>query len=426
MRTIETIKICGGVTLHHSRETKFKCGIMTVRFLAPLDNMTASDITLLFRVLARGTHSHPSAASIRKECDTLWGATLYPTSAALGEIQNIGFTASFINDRYLPEGESAFDGVCRLLGEMLHDPLTDEGGRLSRAFVESERDNLIADLKNEDDKEELCRFKMESLMFEGERFNICADGDEKYAAAIDSERLTDFYYDFIESAPVEICIFADIDLSRAAEAMTWLFARGRRRRADRDFPIADVIRRAPRPPRVEKETRRLSQTRICAGYRTGTVIGDDDYLAFELMCELLGRCPTNKLHTLLRERDGLCYSCFLSTEVYKGLLRIECGCERKKVEKAIEMMSRTITSVAVGDFSLTEFESAKKSLISSLRSIGDDPLSIASFYYRRYLVGVETTIEDEIYAVERLTKDEAANAAALLDPDVTFVLEEKV
>lgn len=425
MRAIETIKLCGGVTLHHSRETKFKCGVMTVRFLAPLDESTASDITLLFRVLARGTRVHPTTASIRKECDALWGATLYPTSAALGEIQNIGFTASFINDRYLPEGESAFDGICRLLGEMLRDPLTDEGGRLSRDFVESERENLIADLKNEDDKEELCRFKMESLMFEGERFNICADGDEKFAAAIDTDRLTDFYYDFIESAPIEICIFADIDLPRAAEAMTRLFARGRRRRGDRDFPIAEVIRRAPRPPKLERETRRLSQTRICAGYRTGTVIGDDGYIAFELMCELLGRCPTNKLHTLLRERDGLCYSCFLSTEVYKGLLRIECGCDRKKVEKAIEMMGHSIGSVALGDFSTAEFESAKKLLISSLRAIGDDPLSIASFCYRRYLAGVDSTIEDEISAVERLTKGDIANAATQLDLDTTFVLEAK-
>lgn len=420
---IETVKICSGVTLHYARERQFKSGIMTIRYLAPLDVDTASAVTLLFRVLARGTKLHPTSADIRKECEMLWGATLYPMSAALGEIQNIGFTATFINDKYLPSGESAFDGICRLIDEMIYDPLTEKDGRLFSSFVESERDNLIRELKNEDDKEELCRFKMEGRMFEGEPFSICSDGDVEHAALISPENLTDFYRDFIMSAPIEVCILADIDRERAIDRVSELFARTRQRRPDRNFPTATVQRRSPRPPQVIREARSLAQSRICAGYRSGTVLGDPEFESFALMCELLGRSPTSKLFTELREKRGLCYSCFLSTELYKGLVRIECGPERSKTQKAYEVICETVRSLARGDFSAEDLESAKKSLISAYRSVSDDPLSISSWHYRRYLAGISEDPSEAIATVSTITADQVTASAALLDPDTCYILE---
>lgn len=422
---METIKICGGVTLHYARDRQFKSGIMTVRYLAPLDVDTASAVTLLFRVLARGTRRHPTSADIRKECEMLWGATLYPMSAALGEIQNIGFTATFINDRLLPLpcGESAFDGICKLMGEMIYDPLTENDGSLLSSFVESERDNLIRELKNEDDKEELCRFKMEGQMFKDEPFSICSDGDTYHASLITPEFLTDFYHDFIMSAPIEVCILADIDRGRAIDRVRELFARTRQRRQDRNFPIATLQRHSPRPPQVIRETRSLAQSRICAGYRSGTVLGDPEFESFALMCEMLGRSPTNRLFTELREKRGLCYSCFLSTELYKGLVRIECSPERSKTQKAYETICETVNSLARGEFSLEELESAKKSLTSAYRAVGDDPLSTASWHYRRYLAGICEDTNEAISAVSAITADQVAASAALLDPDTCYILE---
>lgn len=415
----ENIELSDGINLCFSRDRRFRTGAVVVRFLAPLDIESASAITLLFRVLARGSALYPTAADIRRRCDMLWGATLYQTSSPIGEIQNIGFTATFINEKFLPPDAGVFDGLCGLIRDVIFNPLLPDG-IFSEEYVESERENLISELMNEDDKSELCRFRMESNMFDGEKFNICADGEADRLKKITAQSLTSFYRSFIRHASVEVCLFADIGRDDAIMHIKKIFEGGTRVR--RDFPIADVIRHASGKLRILSEKRDIFQSRICIGFRTGCVIGDPDYPAFELMCELLGRSPTNLLYTNLRERKRLCYSCSVSTEVFKGLLRVECGCDHRKVRAAYESVFEVIDSVSSARFSEKSLEDAKKSLISAYRSISDDPLSDILMKYRQSLSGVQMSPEEFIRKTELLTSADIAGVAAKLEADTAFIL----
>ncbi len=396
---------------------------MNIRFLAPLDIESASEITLLFRVLARGSQNYPTSADVRKKCDMLWGATVYPISSPLGEMQNIGFTATFINDRFAPDGESVFDGICGILKDLIFNPKL-SGGLLDSEYVNSERENLICELKNEEDKAELCRFKMESKMFEGEKFNVCSDGDAEVAKKIDAKSLTEFYKNFIFSSPVEICLVADIDGEHAKKAVESIFdveGRGIKRK-ERDFAVADVVRKSPRPFTKTGEKCDIVQSRVCVGFRSGCVLGDPNFEAFDLMCELLGRSPTNRLYTNLREIRGLCYSCALSSEVYKGLVRIECGCDSSNVKTASDGIFEQISAVADGRFGDDEFEDARASLVSAYKSIGDDPSSVISWYYRHMLAGSGQSPDEAIAEINAVSREDIMLAAARLDPDTLFVL----
>ena len=106
-----------GVYLTHLPAQKFKTGLMSAHLVTPLCRETASLNALLPAVLHRGTTRYPDMESLSAALDTLYGAQIDYTVRKKGERQCIGFVASFIDDRYTPDGQQLLEPVADLLGD---------------------------------------------------------------------------------------------------------------------------------------------------------------------------------------------------------------------------------------------------------------------------------------------------------------------
>ena len=128
-----------GVFLTHLRSDKFKTACMSVNLLTQLQRETAAMNALIPQVLRRGTARYKDMEQLSRRMDELYGTAIEPTIRRVGEIQVLGFFASFPEGEYLPGGELLLNEAAGLMAELLLAPNT-RGGLLLPDYVESEKE----------------------------------------------------------------------------------------------------------------------------------------------------------------------------------------------------------------------------------------------------------------------------------------------
>ena len=148
MLPMKEISLAPGVILRTVQTQKFKTSILGVTFLEPLSEKTAALNALLPWVLQRGTQTHPDMESLSAATDDLYGGTISPVLRKKGEVQCVGFLASFLDDAFVPAGTYILEPAAQLLGEMVLSPAGD-GVSFLPDYVSSEQENLIDRIRSQ-------------------------------------------------------------------------------------------------------------------------------------------------------------------------------------------------------------------------------------------------------------------------------------
>jgi hypothetical protein len=175
-----------------------------VTLLTQLKRDTAARNAVIPFVLRRGCASYPDMESLSTYLEELYGARVEPTIRKKGEIQCLGFTASFSEERFLPERADLLSRIAALLGEMLLSPNT-RGGLLLPAYVDSERDKLIERIDAAvNDKRSYSLRRLFELMCPCEDYATDRLGSREEAEGIGYVKLTRQYRELLATSPVEI------------------------------------------------------------------------------------------------------------------------------------------------------------------------------------------------------------------------------
>ena len=83
-----------------------------------------------------------------------------------------------------------------------------------------------------------------------------------------------------------------------------------------------------------------------------------------------------------------------------------------------------LAAIRRGEVTEDELNFARLSLQNSFRSVGETASSLESFYLTQTLLGVEETPFDQCEKLARVTKEEVAAAAELLELSVSYLLTE--
>ena len=125
-----------------------------------------------------------------------------PVVRKIGEIQCIGFLASFADDKYLPDGSGVFESIANLCGEILLAPCT-KGGLLLPEYVDSEKDKLLDSIKSRlNDKRSWALQRLIEQMCCYEPFAVSRLGTEDTAENIYYQKLTKHYRSLIMTCPI--------------------------------------------------------------------------------------------------------------------------------------------------------------------------------------------------------------------------------
>ncbi|MFQ5655528.1 MAG: EF-P 5-aminopentanol modification-associated protein YfmF, partial [Planctomycetota bacterium] len=348
----ESRSLAPGLTLHLQSSEKRKTNTLQVYWVGDL----GPDVTrraLLPSCLLRGTRSHPSMKEMNRREEMLYGASLSGDVMKVGERHVIVFRLEFVNDSFLPAGESILTEVLEYCGEVLADPHL-AGGSFPDDMVSQEKENhkrLIEGLLNSKRSYALQRAIEETCR--DEEYRLYEQGRVDDLEEISPAELTDLWRRVLAGSVTHIYFSGNHDPAAAGEALGPL-ARGRggEPQAVRDLrPL-----RGAGEPRAVVEELDIKQAKLVMSHRTRTRFGDPLLEAMVVANGILGLFPHSKLFLNVREKASLCYYASSILERTHGLMLISAGIDASRRTDAEALMKRQIDDLREGKISDEEME----------------------------------------------------------------------
>ena len=223
-----------------------------------------------------------------------------------------------------------------------------------------------------------------------------------------------------------------------AHSRVEIFYMGRKTAADAAEAFREALKELPRgvctavgtsvveraeTVREKVETMDVAQGKLAIGLRTGCTAADEGYPALLMMNAIFGGGATSKLFTKVREEMSLCYYAGSSVEKFKGVMLVSSGIETANYETAKKEILNQLEQCRAGNISDYEFDSAKRYILSELKSAADSPGRLDDFYIGNAAAGLDGTLDALAKKIEGITKQEAAAAAKRLTLDTIYFLK---
>lgn len=421
METVRT-ELIPGVWLTALRSDKFKTGCLSINLLTQLKRETAAFNAVLPFVLRRGTRFHPDMQTIAAELDSLYGTGVEPIVRKIGEIQCIGFYASFPDDKYLPAGSEAFEKAANLSCEMLLAPNT-RGGLFLPAYVESEKEKLLELIRSRvNEKRSYAHFRLLEQMCCYEDYAVSRFGTEDTAESIYYQKLTKYYHSLISASPVEIFYCGSMEASKVADILS--DALSGMTRGEINYDIGTDIRMNAVEDKVRSFVDEMSVTqgKLVMGFRLGECMEEPDLAAIYVFNAVYGSGVTSKLFMNVREKLSLCYYASSTVDTHKGIMLVSSGVDFDKVDEAKSEMLAQLEAVKSGDISDEELEAARRSVASDLRACLDSQGELEGFYLANTIDGLEFSPDELAALVCDVSREDVIKIASSVVLDAEYFL----
>ena len=421
---METVRceLIPGVWLTALRSDKFKTGCLSINLLTQLNRETAALNAVLPFVLRRGTRYHPDMETIAAELDSLYGTGIEPIVRKIGEIQCIGFYASFPDEKYVPQGSDVFEKAANFACELLLAPST-RGGLLIPAYVESEKEKLLDLIRSRvNDKRSYAKLRLIEQMCCYEDYAVSRFGTEDVAEGIYYQKLTKYYHSLISTSPVEIFYCGSMDgtkvggiLSDALSGMT---------RGEINYDIGTDIRMNAVEDTVRSFTDEMAVTqgKLVLGFRLGECMEEPDIAAIYVFNAVYGSGVTSKLFMNVREKLSLCYYASSLVDTHKGIMLVSSGVDFDKVEEAKSEILAQLEAVKSGDISDEELEAARRSVASDLCACLDSQGELEGFYLANTIDGLEFSPDELAALVCDVSREDVIKIASSVVLDAEYFL----
>lgn len=412
--------ILPGVYLTCVRSEKFKTGCMSISLLRPLRREEASANALIPTVLLRGCESCPDISSISAFLDSHYGASVGTLVRKKGEVQAVGFFADFLEDAMTLDHEPVLEPMLSFVGDLLLRPVL-ENGAFVESYVEGEKQNLINAIESRiNDKKSYAVSQLLKVMCKNEAYGVARLGEKEDVQALDAKSLYAIYRALLTHSQIEIFYLGRREEAQVRALMVQML-RGLPR-GELTAVGTDVVPRA-KELKSCREAMDITQGKLSLGLRTGCTALDPAYPAMLLMNAVFGSGVTSKLFLNVREKLSLCYYASSSLEKFKGVMVISSGIEFDKYETARDEILRQLDACRDGQISEDELESARRAILSSLKTGMDSPGRLDDYALGQAILGVEGTMADLAELVKAVTLEQVVQAAQRVTLDTEFFLE---
>ncbi len=417
---IRRSSLAEGVSFTSLRDPKFKLNRLSVNFVTPLSEETASDLAMVSLMLRKGCRSCPDYTLLNQKFDWLYGADLSTDVTKIGADQIITFSVAAIDDRYTLGGDRLVLECAGMLRDLLFEPLIENGAFDADSF-EVERRYLIDTIEDEiKDKRAFAKAECSRLMGRGDPASLRKYGSPEGARKTTPASAAKAWKRMIDTAGVEIFFTGPGDPSDAMRVFADAFA-GRPAVPyvpPRILPAADAVQE-------HVEYMDVTQSKLVLGFRTGERPALGDQTAIRLATAILGGTPSSKLFLNVREKRSLCYYCAARYSRVSAVMMVDSGVEHENIAAAREAILKELEDLKAGDFSDETMEFTRLQMINSLKGVSDSAGVSEDWYLNRILVGEMSTPKEEIEALERTTREEVVAAARQITLDTVYLLTGK-
>ena len=415
----ERTRLSDGADLFFWPTKKFKTTTVRVLLRQPLAD-GAGEGALLPMVVRRGTRSLPRPVELARALDNLYGADLRGDVIKLGEEQVLIFHVEATSGAYLG-GEDPLRGAVDLLGDVLFDPLLEDGG-FAPAFVAQERENLLRRIQGiYSDKAHYAQLRLIEEMCPGENYAIPRLGRPEEVEALTPVTLYERWQRILRTAPIAVYIVGDLPPERAQDEAQRLLSRLGRRSPAR--PGAASRHEAPAQLRRVTDHQPVSQGKLAFGFTADRRADSPDYPALVMMNGIYGGFSHSKLFQEVRERHSLAYYAYSQIDGLKGLVFVQSGIEFEHRAQAEEIILAQLEAMRQGEFREQEVRDTLAGIESQILQSADAPSEAIMTDFELRASGRPTDPEARIAALRRVDAEAIAQAARGVRLDTVYFLD---
>ena len=402
-------EILPGIRLRVIETSRFETNALSVQFLSSADEKCASNMTLVPRVLRRGSLKHPDMEALAAALDEMYGAHIEPISRKYGDIMTSGFVCDFVD----ADGKM-LSPLCALLGEIMFKTKKEDGAFVSE-YVAGERSNLIDEIKSEiNNKLSYAHRRATEKMFSGSAYAVSELGTEEAAESIDSASLYKFYKKMVSSFPCEIFFCGNYKAEEIEVEVLKLFALCKREKVS---PLSSE------PPRYSDNLRVTEHLNVAqANLLIGLYADTEDIYLYKLLAAIIGGGTSSKLFENVREKQSLCYFAGAMFDSFKKNMFMYCGIDPKNASRAEKSVLAELKNCIDGNITDEEISNAKKGMVDDLVTTEDSVTTMEAFWLRGSLMGDERTPLEIADAIRKIDATGLSAAATALKPSVTYLL----
>ncbi|MBQ7897590.1 MAG: insulinase family protein [Clostridia bacterium] len=409
--------VANGVALHYINDLKYKTNYLNIYFSLPLTSENTTKMSLLAKVIKRGSKTFPTMASLNSALDMNYSSSITLSSSKEGETAVFMMGISTLKNDFALEGEDIFVKALDIAFDLLMNPLTEEG-KFKEEYFESEkknlRDSILSQINN---KAAYARMRFISAMCQGEPFAVNGEGDLEVLEKTDNASLFDFWKYLLKSAECHVYFVGNEKEERIKELLRSRFEKTLRLPVS--IPETQIIFKENNKDVTEELD--IAQAHLFVGFRTPVTYSHPDYLKFVLLNMVLGGDVSSKMFMNLREKMSLCYTCYSSLDGSKGILSAYAGIDPENKEKTLDAFYKELDNIKEGKVSAEELEDAKKAYVNRMREIADNPsLLPAWFHLRLNAEGRDPALDAE--EIKKLTLDDVISAAKNIKLDTVYFL----
>lgn len=394
---------------------RFKFNIITVNFVVPLSEETASEYALVSRLLNEKSGKYPTLAELSSKLSSLYSAYYTNNVITLGDSQDMTAAIEYIDDRYALANEKVEEEAVEIFLDCLLDPPLENGVFPEKSFSLA-KSVLIDDIEAEiNDREFYAGYRADQIIFKDEPAAVRSLGSVEQAKRITPLTSYNAYKRLLKNAHIEIVCSGCSNFKYAERTISKAFSKLERGEI---FKCSTEKSPLKENPRRIFETMPVTQSKLVLGFKTDC----ENYPALYVMSSIYGGTTTSKLFTNVRERLSLCYYCWSGVDRYKGALLVKSGVEKENTERVTEEIISQLEAIQKGNFSDTEIEHAKMYRKNGLRTYNDDYRSIAAWYLMCIYNDDIKSPEDSIEESERVTREEIIEAARSVKLDTVYAL----
>lgn len=396
------------------KTSKFKSSTLGLFFVKKLGE-GMSDYAVVPRILLNGSENYPDLRAINFKLMSLWGASISPVALKKGDAGIYGFLLGCLSDRYASHG--VFEGCLELLNEITHNPKL-SGGIFDHETTEREKKNLLSDISSRiDDKRTYAAYRLIQLMCKDEPFGKDELGSPDSAGAVTAGSAFSAYKNLVSDSGFEIISLGSSENEQLIE-QNLSFGKGE------NFTVLPSPVKEGTPSYFEDKMD-VTQGKLAIGYKTGINAVSESFPALMMLNTIFGGFTNSKLFLNVREKLSLCYYASSTLDRQKGTIVVNSGIEEKNFDRAKREIDAQLTDVKNGKITKEEFDAARLTVISSLKSMSDSPSKIVDFNLSQKIMGAKGSVDDFIKGIETVTIEEIVAVASSVKEDTVYFLRSK-
>ena len=406
----------GAYNLHLINTNKFKTITMEINFREKITKENITKRNLLKAVLLNSNKSFPKERDLIKETENLYDLKLLSSNTRIGNYSNLSFKIRFLNEKYTEESMNEYS--ISFLLDILFNPDI-ENDSFKKDNINKCKNKIEKNIKSlKDNKLKYTLIKLLSTT-KNKPYSYNSYGYIEDLDKINEKNLYEYYKKMLNENYIDIFVVGEINEENIKKIIKEKFIVNSYKKIKKDILINELTSKKITKI-IEKDKANQTQLTILCNLKNITE-WERKYVLL-VYNELLGGSSNSLLFDTVREKNSYAYYINSTTKPYDNTLMIYSGIEPGNSEEVIKLIKKTLQNLTKSLFEDKALESAKETIISSIKSSKDSPTGIINTYYAKELVNSKI-FEERIENISKIKKEDIVNLSKKIHINTIYILE---